>query len=122
MEIPQLLATVGIPSLVALAAVWKVSAEVRVKRHVEITDRFMQLIAVAHSRPTDGRDFAGLSEQIAAIELVAAFGRRDRLFGHAAGKCLRSIESWSGGGEHRDIVKRAAGDARQRLRRRHRHD
>ena len=82
------------PLLVAIltagAVAWRAAAEFRVKRHVEITDRFMRLVEVAEGKFSDLRE-STRAERIAAVELVAAFGRRDKLFRRAAESFLESV-------------------------------
>jgi hypothetical protein len=110
----QLIAAVTIPSIAVTATVWKVASEVRVKRHVEITERFLDLLAIAHSRAANGR-IVGASEQVAVMELIAAFGRRDRLFTAAASTYLSSVAAWSGESAGHDEVRNAARRALGRL-------
>lgn len=95
MDVVEVAAVVAIPAVSALAAAWKVSADLQVKRHVEMARQFMDLVAIAHARAGDRE--VGISEQVAAVELIAAFGRGHKLFREPAFAMLTSIEQWSAG-------------------------
>lgn len=58
--------------------------ELQVQRQLQSTERFLELLAVAHGRPRDGRERVGVSEQVAAVHLVAEFGSDHRWLRMAA--------------------------------------
>lgn len=68
--------------------------ELQVQRQLQSTERFLELLAVAHGRPRDGREGVGVSEQVAAVHLVAEFGSDHSWLRMAATKGVASMATW----------------------------
>ena len=88
-----LVSTLGVVVAAVLVA-RSASKDLAVKRQLESTERFLELIAVAHGRPRDGRGHVGISEQVAAVHLVAEFGAAHSWLREAATESLASFATW----------------------------
>lgn len=88
-----LVSTLGVVVAAVLVA-RSASKDLAVKRQLESTERFLELIAVAHGRPRDGRERVGISEQVAAVHLVAEFGAEHSWLRGAATESLVSFPTW----------------------------
>ena len=79
--------------LASLLAARSASAGLTTRRRLESTEQFLQLFAAAHGRPAD-RSVIGLSEQVAAVHLIAEFGDSYEWLRRPAVEGLRSMEGW----------------------------
>ncbi len=58
------------------------------KRQTDSLDAFLDLVAIVHGRPRDGRSEVGSVEQLSAIWLIAELGRQHRLLRSSAREAL----------------------------------
>jgi ABC-type branched-subunit amino acid transport system substrate-binding protein len=93
-EFWQALVIAAIPSAAAVISAFAAFRDLGMRRRLETSKQFLTLFATAHSRPTDGRDGAGVGEQIATIHLIADFAKRERLVRNAAKAGLTYFAKW----------------------------
>src|SRR5688572_363084 len=77
----------------ALLVAFTASRELSVKRRLESTDRFLDLVALAHARPRDSTRTVGVVEQVGAITLIAQFGEDNKWLKQSAIDVLHAM-SW----------------------------
>lgn len=58
------------------------------RRQTESLEAFLDLVAIVHGRPRDGRTEVGSVEQLAAIWLIAELGTQHRLLRSSAREAL----------------------------------
>jgi len=103
-----LIPTLGI-SLTLIGA----TRDLRLRRRLECTDKFLNIASIAHARPMDGRERVGIAEQCAALALLAEFGRDEKHLREPAREALQRTQHWALGGN--PIVRAAADKALSRL-------
>ncbi len=86
------------------------------RRRLDSTQQFLHLFASAHG-PADGRQEIGLSEQVAAVHLIAEFGGSHPWPAGPAREGLRSMVKWTGAlpGQQEDVLGDAVRAAGLRL-------
>lgn len=67
----------AIPTIAVVAGIRQATRDLGLRRRLDGTDLFLEIAAVANSRPRDGRDMVGTAEQCAAIELLTEFGKSE---------------------------------------------
>lgn len=91
------------------------SRELVLKRQLEITRSFLEILSVAHGRPRDGRPQTGRGENIAAIWLLGELGRSNTWLARSTDAALQDLA------EHTyelEADKRTIAEARKLLRER----
>jgi hypothetical protein len=111
----QTLIIAAIPSTALLVGFAQATRDLALRRRLEGTDRFLEIAAVANSQPRDGRESNGLSEQVAAIELLASFGRSDDHLREPARAALQLAIEWPGEGPHVERIRWQGAHALERL-------
>jgi hypothetical protein len=94
MQFWQALVVAAIPSVAALITAWVAFRDLGMRRRLETSKQFLVLFSTAHGRPADGREHVGLGEQIATVQLIADFARKERLVENAARAGLAELAAW----------------------------
>ena len=95
MQFWQALIIAGIPSVAAVLTAALGFRDLGMRRRLETSRQFLNLFALAHGRPVDGRDRVGLGEQIATVHLIADFAKKEQLVRNAAKEGLRHLTTWA---------------------------
>lgn len=90
----QTVVIAAVPSLAAIAAVVAAAQDLGLRRRLESSRQFLNLFAVAHGRPADGRTGVGLGEQVATVHLIADFAVKEKLVREAARAGLAQLANW----------------------------
>lgn len=114
---PSILTLAG--SIIGAAFIYRsTTAEARARQRIETTTQFLLLASVAQARRPDNADaHVGVTEQVAAISLIASFGLTMKEFNTPAIAALREVRySYVTGGDdvHRRVTE-AAEEALGRL-------
>ena len=83
-----------IPTVGIGLTVWASTRDLAVRRKLDSTDKFFDIVMIAHARAKD-RDGVGTAEQIAGIHLLADFGSSERHLRTAAEAALREIGAYT---------------------------
>lgn len=109
MEFWQALILAAVPSVAAVATALIGFRDLGLRRKLQTSEQFLVLFTVAHGRPNDGRA-VGITEQVAALHLIADFAKKEPLLMNAARAGLEHFATW----ENADISG-AATEAVKRL-------
>lgn len=90
----QTLIITAIPTGAAVITAIVGIRDLGVRRRLETSKQFLTLFALAHGRPIDGRDGVGVGEQVATVQLIADFARREKLLRGAASGGLSYLAGW----------------------------
>ena len=71
-----------------VATAWVATRGVVLRRQSASVETFLDLVAIVHGRPRDGRDEVGSVEQLAAIWIIAELGTQHRLLRASAREAL----------------------------------
>ncbi len=94
MEFWQALILALIGASAAVATAWLGFRDLGMRRRLEASSQFLKLFAVAHGRPTDGRDSVGIGEQVATVHLIADYAVKEDLVRNAAKAGLTELSKW----------------------------
>jgi hypothetical protein len=72
----------------------------KIQRQIESTDQYVKLIAKVHGRSDNSERGVGVTEQVAAVWLVAEFGRHNKFLRKSSRAALEHFLSWH---ENEDI-------------------
>lgn len=96
MDFWQTLVIAFIPTLGVAATVYSSTRDFAVRRRLDGTDKFFEIVMLAHGRSKD-RPGVGTAEQIAAIHLLGDFGKSERHLKNAARAALQEIGRYTEG-------------------------
>lgn len=71
-----------------IAATWVATRALALKRQTDSLETFLDLVAIVHGQPRDGRHDVGSVEQLASIWLIAELGKQHRLLRASAREAL----------------------------------
>lgn len=88
----QTVVVAAIGALGAVGTVWVSTRDLRLRRRMETMDRFLAIAATSQSR---GRENIGISEQVAAINLLGELGVSEKQLTAAASAALSETTRWT---------------------------
>ena len=77
-----------------VAATWVATRALVLKRQTDSLETFLDLVAIVHGEPRDGRQEVGSVEQLAAIWLIAELGKQHRLLRASAREALMDFSRY----------------------------
>lgn len=100
-EYVQDLFLVLIPTSVALITAWNATKTFRLRRDLETSERFLELLDDASgSGPVKPGTHIDLARQLATVHLLADFAKREKTLRNAAKSGLTEISGWDKSDSH----------------------
>ena len=84
----------AIVALGLIGATWVATRALVLKRQTDSLETFLDLVAIVHGEPRDGRHEVGSVERLAAIWLIAELGKQHRLLRASAREALTDFSRY----------------------------